>query len=391
MRIIWHSNWVRAPTGYGKQTRHVVCRLNGMGHEVFVSANYGIHGRALEVDGVIHLPGILGGRAPLDMALCMHVRELKPDLVISLMDVWPMPENLGQHIADAGSRWVPWVPIDHHPCPHKIQKRLHLADHVVAMSAFGQRTLAEAHIPSTFIPHGVETDVFRPGNRRQARASVGLPRDAFIVLMVQANSSNPSRKCFQQQFEGFRMFHERHPDSVLYLHSWEGTEYGGVDLSSLARAVGIRDAIICQDPYQAFMGLPDSYMAKIFQSADVTLNATAGEGFGVPIIESLACGIPVIVTDYTAMTELCPEGVGWRVGWTDLFFTPLEAFAVWPDPRQIADALETAYRADRDAMVDTCVAFAQQFDAACLVSDRWLPFLRDLEPGTPALDTVDIG
>jgi len=87
MRIVWHSNWVRAPTGYGKQTRHVVCRLDQLGHDIYVSANYGLHGRPLEVDGVVHLPGLLGGRASVHGALFMHVKELKPDLVCTLMDV----------------------------------------------------------------------------------------------------------------------------------------------------------------------------------------------------------------------------------------------------------------------------------------------------------------
>lgn len=391
MRIIWHSNWVRAPTGYGKQTRHVTSRLVHAGHEVFVSANYGIHGRPLEVDDIVHLPGILGGRGSLDSALCMHVRELKPHMVITLQDVWPLPENFDAHIRDAGSKWIPWVPLDSHPCPGKVQARLRPAHRVVAMSAFGQRTLEEAGIDSTFIPHGVETNVFRPAGKREARASVGLPQDPFIVVMVQANSSNPSRKCFQQQFDGFAQFHHKYPDSVLYLHTWEGTEYGGVDLVALSEAMGIRDAIICQDQYQAFMGIPDEMMAKIFQSADVTLNATGGEGFGVPIIESLACGVPVIVTDWTAMTELCPHEVGWRVGWTDRFYTPLKSFTVWPDPAQICDALEAAYGRDREGMKNDCVEFARQFDAGRLVSEKWIPFLEEMaldhneEP-----DTVDI-
>lgn len=209
--------------------------------------------------------------------------------------------------------------------------------------------------------------------------------------MVQANNSNPSRKCFQQQLEGFARFHRRHPEAVLYLHSWEGTELGGMDLAALANALEINEAVICQDRYQALMGLPDQVMAQIFRSADVTLNATGGEGFGVPIIESLACGVPVIVTDFTAMTELCPPEVGWRVGWTDRFFTPAGSFMVWPDPAQIADALEAAFHADRQAMGPRCVEFARQFDAGQLVAKRWAPLLvRLVAEGDVDAGTIDL-
>jgi len=359
----------------------VACRLNELGHEVYVSANYGLHGRPLEVDGVVHLPGILGGRAPMDAALGMHVAGLKPDVVISLMDVWPLPEDIGRRIKKVGSRWVPWVPLDHDVCPEKVRVRLQHASAVVAMSSFGRTCLEDVGIDAVHIPHGVETDVYCPGQQNEAREALGLPSDKFLVLMVQANSSDPSRKCFQQQFEGFAKFHQRNPDSLLYLHSWEGTEHGGQDLAALARSTGVHDAVICQDRYQAFLGLPDASMAQIFRAADVTLNATGGEGFGVPIIESLACGVPVIVTDFSAMTELCPPEVGWRVGWSERLYTPLDAFLVFPDPDQIEKALEEAYRADRHEMKDACVEYARQFDADRLVTEKWIPFLEGLVEG----------
>ena len=270
------------------------------------------------------------------------------------------------------------MPLDHDVCPEKVRVRLHNASAVVAMSSFGRTCLEDVGIDAVHIPHGVETSVYCPGDQREAREALGLPRDKFLVVMVQANSSDPSRKCFQQQFEGFARFHQRYPDSLIYLHSWEGTEHGGQDLAALARATGIHDAVICQDRYQSFLGLPDASMAQIYRAADVTLNATGGEGFGVPIIESLACGVPVIVTDFSAMTELCPPGVGWRVGWFERLYTPLNAFLVFPDPAQIARALEAACKADRQVMKGNCVEFASQFDADHLVAEKWVRLLEDL-------------
>ena len=60
-------------------------------------------------------------------------------------------------------------------------------------------------------------------------------------------------------------------------------------------------------------------MAAIYSSLDVLLNASMGEGFGLTVLEAQACGVPAIVTDFTAMSEVC--GAGWKVGyerhWTD--------------------------------------------------------------------------
>ena len=381
MRILWHSNWIRACTGYGKQTRQVVTRLKQLGHEVVVSANWGIDGAAVEIDGILHVPGTITVLDHGQYVLPMHVKELKPDATVTLLDLWPLPEDFGKRIEEAGSRFVPWVPIDHDPCPNKVASRLKHATKVIAMCQFGRRKLGERGIQAATIPHGVETQVFKPADRMAVRRKLGFPEDVFLVVMVQANKSYPSRKCFQQQFEGFARFHARHPNTALYLHSWEGTEFGGPNLNALAQACCIRDAVFCQDRYQALMGVPDESLAEVFQAADVTLNATAGEGFGVPIIESLACGVPVIVTDFTSMSELCPEEVGWRVGYTDRFFTALEAYQVWPDPKQIGEALEAALEADREAMRPRCEEFAMQFDAQRLVEDKWVPLLEGLKSG----------
>lgn len=201
--------------------------------------------------------------------------------------------------------------------------------------------------------------------------------------MVQANKGYPSRKCFQQQFDGFARFAADHEDAWLYVHAWEGTEHNGQNLSAMARALGIRDRVIGMDPYLGLVGMPEALMAQLYRAADVTLNATAGEGFGVPIIESLACGVPVIVTDFSAMKELCPPEVGWRVGTSDRFYTGLDAFQVWPDPEQIAAALRAAHRADREAMADRCVTFARQFDVERVVS-AWLALLEDAAAGARA-------
>jgi hypothetical protein len=162
MRILWHSNWIRACTSYGKQTRQVVTRLKQLGHEVVVSPSWGIDGAAVEIDGILHVPCTITKLDHGQYVLPMHVKELKPDATVTLLDLWPLPEDFGKRIEAAGSRFVPWVPIDHDPCPNKVASRLKHATKVIAMCQFGRRKLAE---------RGIQTPPLSP-----TRPSRGLPR-----------------------------------------------------------------------------------------------------------------------------------------------------------------------------------------------------------------------
>jgi glycosyltransferase involved in cell wall biosynthesis len=50
--------------------------------------------------------------------------------------------------------------------------------------------------------------------------------------------------------------------------------------------------------------LADEQVNRLYNLCDVTVLPSTGEGFGLPIIESLAAGVPVVATDYSACPEL---------------------------------------------------------------------------------------
>jgi glycosyltransferase involved in cell wall biosynthesis len=59
--------------------------------------------------------------------------------------------------------------------------------------------------------------------------------------------------------------------------------------------------------------LSDSDMADLYRACDVLVHPYRGEGFGMPVLEAMACGKPVIVTAGGPTDEFCPDEACWRI------------------------------------------------------------------------------
>jgi len=73
--------------------------------------------------------------------------------------------------------WVPVVPIDHEPVPPGIKERLKLAYRIVTYSPFGERELKDHGMHSTYIPHTVDTKLFKKHEKTDIRGKIGIPDD----------------------------------------------------------------------------------------------------------------------------------------------------------------------------------------------------------------------
>ncbi len=287
------------------------------------------------------------------------------------MDVWVLNPLMAKEFNLAC-----WCPVDHEPAPPRVMEFFaHSGAVPIAMSRFGQQQLA-AFSP-LYVPHAVDTKVYRPIPKDEARNALSVPSDRFVIGMVAANKGNPSRKCFTEALIAFRDFHEKHPDSVLYLHTEMSGRFEGVNLYNLLAAIEMPDDAVffpnqdkvVFDPYSPQM------MAALYSSFDVLLSPSAGEGFGIPVLEGQACGVPAIVTDFSAQKEVC--GAGWRVAWEPVW-TMQESWQAKPDVGDIVNALTRAYELpdeQRDQMSWQAVEHAAQYDIDRVMEKYMLPAL----------------
>ena len=377
MKTLWVSNAPWAGTGYGQQTDLVTRSLKADGHDVAIAVNFGLYGTSLEWNGMKIMPpgadpwcnDVIRGHASMFF-------EHDPGWIITLFDVW-----VAQGKAWGDFNVASWVPVDHIPAPPKVIKFFENYKAIpIAMSRFGERKLQNAGLDPLYAPHGIDTTIFRPDAPTPGELSIrelfDIGDDRFVVGMNAANKGRVKiRKAFPQAFAAFGVFAKAHRDAVLLVHSERHGNYEGVRLDQLADACGIpEDQIVFTDQYAIRVGMPPQMVAAIYNSFDVLLAPSMGEGFGIPVIEAQACGLPVIVSNFSAQPELVGEG--WAVGglpdWE-------EAQAAWlhlPSVGEIIDALEEAYAGNYDPA--KARAKALEYDHDKVFSTYWRPIMERL-------------
>lgn len=390
MKILIHSNGPMVPSGYGRQTKLLLGQLSGLGHEVAVSAFYGLSGSAIRWGDHTILPA---GKADFGTdVLVPHALTWGADLVITLMDFWklaPIADQLA-HLNVAA-----WLPIDCTPLGRADRYVLETSHaHPIAMSGFGQRQLRQAGLDSSLVPHAVDTSIFRPpDDRRKLRQEIGID-DKFVIGICAANS-DAIRKAWPEQFAAFAKFHQAHPESLLMVHS-QAHNPAGFNLEQLAEDLGIADSVMMSDSYAQNAGLmPDEMMASWFGALDVLSSCSYAEAFGVPMIEAQACGTPVIATQGSAMAE--NAGPGLRVT-GQKFWNPVHrAWWIRPNVADITHAYQKIYRASKEntaAARRKAFAFGVGFDQEFIAKDSWFPLLERLTPTPvgprPTRQMVDI-
>jgi FkbM family methyltransferase len=360
--------------------------MQANGHEMSIIAFWGHEGQPINWNG-IQVFGKSFHPYAMDI-MHSHSVTFKADAMISLMDAWVVEtENL------LGTRWIPWFPIDSEPLPQRISEVVKKAYARITMSRFGSQQMDNAGLDYHYVPHGVDSKVFKPLDQMQSREALKLPLDKFMVGMVAANKGNPPRKAFHQNIAAFAELKKKHNDCFLYLHTLDGVRNSGLQVAlipfikslGLTYGYAFTDSaktadVVFADQYGLAIGYADPIMSQLYSAMDVHMLVSMGEGFGIPILEAQACGAPVIVGDWTAMSELCFSG--WKVDKKDAepIWNNLDSYQYLPHTGAIADKLEQAYRMRGNQDYRTRARDgAVKYDVQRVYEKYWKPALAAIE------------
>lgn len=213
------------------------------------------------------------------------------------------------------------------------------------------------------------------------RADLGLDDDAFVAGMVAVNNEwESNRKSFPEAMMAFADLRREHSDAFLYLHTdLTGNQLNGLRIPDLADSLDLPNgSVLATSPEQHSAGIAGADMGKLYGMFDVLLAPSAGEGFGLPVIEAQACGVPAIVSGFTSQPELV--GSGWIVPGQRRWAHHAASWLLSPDVPSIVDALKAAYD-NRCGSREQAIKHASKYDIRRVTSEAWLPELeRWFEP-----------
>ncbi len=364
-----HAAWRR--TGYGGPVRHLVRQWRRYGHSVDVLAQkeYGpavLDYATKENETIRHYMPPEGD--PQGESVYMGIAHMRGcDLIVSLCDPWVLKNPNGYGGADFAP-WIAWFPVDQSPPQRGLAESVQDAQLRLAFSEWGASLMNDVGVASKAMRLGVDLDTFRP----MADNPIGF--NGFAVGLV-ASNLHRDRKNLENAMFAFSDFARTHKDATLVV--WSDPD-GWIDLPGIVKALGLHNQVIFGDVWSRNYGATAEYMALLYSSFDVLLLPSAAEGFGLPLIEAMACGTPVIAGRNSSMTELVPPECGWLIEDSDAEYSWLGGWWRRPTVAGIQEALEAAYDADRDQYAEACIDFAGSFDWR-LQGEKWDRLLRSVQ------------
>lgn len=244
-----------------------------------------------------------------------YVETVSPDIIMIYNDHLIINQFLGQ-LKDVEKTFKLWVYLDqvYEGADMSLLRNIeNSVDRIFCFTDSWKKhlltRLTTPRIPIDVLGHGVDTVTFKPladNERLSTRKMLNAPPDSILFLNINRNSQ---RKRLDLTIMGFARLVSRHPDTPYYLTIVTGLkpESGAyynplqIYMNELQRLgvdhmkLGNRVSLVDSTPPAVY--LPDDAVNQIYNAADIGVNTSNGEGFGLCQLEHMATGAPQVVLD----------------------------------------------------------------------------------------------
>ncbi len=278
--VFWQSQ-IGAPSGYAVSAREMILQLDAQSVDVHLAYLYGTDWMDTQRDD--HRIAAMRQR-PKDLSL--------PQVVYASGDLF---------CKNSGRYRIGYTMLEVDGIPHDWILQGNALDEIWVPSTFNRETFINSGLqaPVYVLPLGVNPDFYNPN----IRAYRPTQRYTFLSVFEWGE-----RKAAEVLLRAYHRAFSRQ-DDVLLLLKIINTD-PGVDVYRQIAELGLPD----NGPPVTLLynqELPVHQMGSVYRSADCFVLPTRGEGWGMPVIEAMACGLPVIATDWSAHRDFMTEDVAY--------------------------------------------------------------------------------
>ena len=279
-RVMWHS-WINAPTGYAVSSQYLVLALEDLDVDVRYGYVYGVE------------------EPPNDDERIMEVRRKPKDL-----DITQVVYGQGDvFFKNSGSYKVGYSMLEVTGIPSDWVEQANAQDEIWEPTQFNKETFSSSGVsrPIHVMPLGVDVNYFHPFIKSRRF------NDRFVFMSVfewgERKAPELLLRAYNQEFSS--------KDDVLLLLKVINTD-PALNIERQVEAMRLRTD---RAPVVMVLNqnIPSYQMGSLYCSSDCFVLPTRGEGWGMPTLEAMACGLPTISTAWSAQTEFFNDEVGYPI------------------------------------------------------------------------------
>jgi glycosyltransferase involved in cell wall biosynthesis len=303
-KVLTISDHPLVASGVGTQTRYIIEDLLATGKYEFRSIGGAIKHKDYRPQRVEPYNGewmifpIDGYGDPNIMRQLLDME--KPDALWFMTDprFYQWLFQMSDEIRDRGIPMLYYHVWDNYPVPQYNKGAYHSCDFIGCISKLTYDIVQKLGMDgdkSAYIPHAVDANVFKPYDEKELAAKreeiLKDKKDKFICFY---NSRNARRKMTSDIVKIFKYFLDKvgQDKGFLLMHT-DPHDNEGANLIEVANMLKLNNNQLGFSTGR----IPPEQMAAYYNVADVTINISNNEGFGLSCLESLSCGTPVIINE----------------------------------------------------------------------------------------------